>query len=111
MDISPNLPPTTSLNAAPTTMLDRTAAKKVTPIDAGTKSMARPAESPFVAPVVTARLSETDFQQSPSEIAPPDRTLRPYGVPMLPFTAQADDLDGTAVQGTATNLLAAKNAP
>jgi hypothetical protein len=100
MDIPPNLPPTTSLTAAPTTGLDRSVTKKVTPIDASNKSLARPAERPFVAQVVTARLSGTEFPQNPSEIAPPDRTLRPYDVPMLPYVAQSDtpnEANGTDV--------------
>ena len=44
-----------------------------------------PADTPFVAQVVNARLSGTDFPDQPSEIAPADRTLRPYDTPMLPY--------------------------
>ncbi|MDX8354474.1 hypothetical protein [Cognatiyoonia sp. IB215182] len=43
-----------------------------------------PANKPFVAQVVNARLSGTDFPEQPAEIAPSERTLRPYGTPMLP---------------------------
>jgi hypothetical protein len=45
-----------------------------------------PANKPFVAQVVTARLSGSTFPENPGEIAPPDRTLRPYDTPMLPST-------------------------
>ncbi len=44
-----------------------------------------PANKPFVAQVVTARLSGTEFPENPGEITPSDRTLRPYGTPMLPY--------------------------
>ncbi len=43
-----------------------------------------PSDKAFVAQVVTARLSGTAFPENPAEIAPPDRTLRPYDIPMLP---------------------------
>ena len=43
-----------------------------------------PANKPFVAQVVTARLSGTEFPEQPGEIVPSERTLRPYGTPMLP---------------------------
>ncbi|MEL6682997.1 MAG: hypothetical protein AAFQ09_10165 [Pseudomonadota bacterium] len=43
-----------------------------------------PANKPFVAQVVNARLSGTDFPEQPGEIVPAERTLRPYGTPMLP---------------------------
>lgn len=43
-----------------------------------------PANKPFVAQVVNARLSGTEFPDQPAEIVPDDRTLRPYGTPMLP---------------------------
>lgn len=45
----------------------------------------RPTDQAFVAQVVTARLSGTAFPENPSEIAPPERTLKPYNVPMLPY--------------------------
>lgn len=47
-----------------------------------------PTNKPFIAQVVNARLSGAEFPEIPSEITPPERTLRPYDVPMLPFDAQ-----------------------
>ncbi len=44
-----------------------------------------PANKVFIAQVVSARLSGTAFPENPGEIAPPERTLRPYDVPMLPY--------------------------
>lgn len=58
--------------------------KKVPVVKALDGSTTLPAERPFVAQVVTARLSGTAFPDNPSDIAPPERTLRPYGTPMLP---------------------------
>lgn len=43
-----------------------------------------PADKIFVAQVVNARLSGTAFPENPSEIAPPERVLKPYNMPMLP---------------------------
>ena len=43
-----------------------------------------PSGKPFVAQVVTARLSGTAFPSAEAEIAPPERTMPPYGTPMLP---------------------------
>ncbi len=84
MDTTLNLPLTASTVSAPASVLDRSIIKKVTPIDAGDKAITRPAEKPFVAQVVKARLSGTVFPENPTEIMPADRTLRPYGMPMLP---------------------------
>lgn len=87
MDTALNLPAPSTLVASSGPVLQRSVTTKVTPIDASDKATTRPAEKPFVAQIVSARLSGTDFPQNPGEIAPPDRTLRPYDVPMLPFTA------------------------
>ena len=95
MDTSLHLPTPTSLAVERTSVQERSVATKVAPVDANNKNTARPAEKPFVAQIVTARLSGTEFPQNPSEIAPPDRTLRPYDVPMLPYVAQSDTPNGT----------------
>lgn len=50
-----------------------------------------PANKPFVAQVVNARLSGTAFPEQPSAIAPSDRTLRPYDIPMLPSEDRATE--------------------
>jgi hypothetical protein len=52
-----------------------------------------PAERTFIAQVVNARLSGTEFPDNPGEIAPADRTLRPYNTPMLPHAAEPTEQD------------------
>lgn len=84
MDTSLNISTPTTVAAAPTPVTDQAITRKVTPIDASNGATTRPAEKPFVAQVVSARLSGTEFPDNPSEIAPPERTLQPYDVPMLP---------------------------
>ncbi|WP_341366486.1 hypothetical protein [Yoonia sp. BS5-3] len=49
-----------------------------------------PTNKPFVAQVVSARLSGTEFPEQPGEIAPDERTLRPYSTPMLPSDGNAE---------------------
>lgn len=51
-----------------------------------------PPDRIFVAQVVAARLSGTAFPESPGEIAPPERTLKPYDVPMLPYEKDAPSM-------------------
>ena len=58
---------------------------KVAAIQNLDRSATLPADKVFVAQVVTARLSGIAFPENPGEIAPPERTLRPYSVPMLPY--------------------------
>jgi hypothetical protein len=96
MDTSLSLTATQAVPSAPTPVLDRSATTKVAPIDAQDSATTRPTEKPFVAQVVTARLSGADFPQNPSEIAPQDRTLRPYDVPMLPYAAEPADAEAIA---------------
>lgn len=97
MDTSLNLSNPTTVAATPAPVTEQAITRKVTPVDARNTATTRPAEKPFVAQVVSARLSGTDFPQNPSEIAPADRTLRPYDVPMLPsgdgIEAQADQVN------------------
>lgn len=57
-----------------------------------------PANKPFVAQVVNARLSGTEFPEQPSEITPTDRTLRPYDTPMLPSNGDTAEIQDTAPQ-------------
>ena len=91
MDTTLNLSSPTAMAATPVPVTDQAITRKVTPVDARNTQTTRPAEKPFVAQVVSARLSGTDFPQNPGEIAPADRTLRPYDVPMLP-SREADEL-------------------
>ncbi len=88
MDTALNLPATATPVTTPTPVTDRSVTTKVAPVDASDTAATRPSEKPFVAQVVNARLSGVDFPQNPSEIAPQDRTLRPYDVPMLPYAAE-----------------------
>ena len=74
-------------NAAPA--VPRAITTKVQAVESGDKSATLPANTPFVAQVVTARLSGTEYPENPTEIVPPDRTLRPYDVPMLPYDGDA----------------------
>lgn len=90
MDTSLHLPAPSTLLAAPGPVLDRSVITKVAPIDARDSATTRPSEKPFVAQVVSARLSGTEFPENPGEIAPQDRALRPYDVPMLPYAAKND---------------------
>jgi hypothetical protein len=89
MDTSLTIPPSTAVAATATPVTERAITTKVAKIEAGDQSSTLPADKPFVAHVVNARLSGTDFPENPTEIAPPDRTLRPYDVPMLPYSAEA----------------------
>lgn len=54
---------------------------KVKPV---TASPTLPADKVFIAQVVAARLSGTVYPETPGEISPAERTLKPYSVPMLP---------------------------
>ena len=62
-----------------------------------------PADRFFVAQVVTARLSGTEYPENPAEIAPPERTLKPYDVPMLPYVK--DEPTGPAMAGSSAMAL------
>ena len=90
MDTTLNLSSPTAMAATPVPVTDQAITRKVTPVDARNTQTTRPAEKPFVAQVVSARLSGANFPQNPGEIAPADRTLRPYDVPMLP-SREADE--------------------
>ena len=90
MDTALNLPNSTAVATPSTPVVDRAITTKVTPIDASDKATTRPSERPFVAQVVSARLSGAAFPANPGEITPPERTLRPYDVPMLPSREDAD---------------------
>ena len=75
-------PAAAQTNAAP--VLPRAITTKVQAVEGAEGSATLPANKPFVAQVVTARLSGAAFPENPGEIVPPERTLRPYDVPMLP---------------------------
>ncbi|WP_375255584.1 hypothetical protein [Yoonia sp.] len=85
MDTPLNLTNPTAVTVAPAPVTNQAITRKVTPVDAHNTQITRPAEKPFAAQVVSALLSDADFPQAPGEIAPAERTLRPYDVPMLPY--------------------------
>lgn len=93
MDTSLTLPPpaAAATNAAP--VLPRAVITKVQAVEGAEDSATLPSNKPFVAQVVTARLSGAEFPENPAEIAPAERTLRPYGVPMLPYDNGEVDAD------------------
>ncbi len=82
--------------------------KKVPTVNSFDGAAILPSDKAFVAQVVAARLSGTAFPDNPAAIAPPDRTLRPYDIPMLPSETEeppaaepADDVDMTESRSTA----------
>jgi len=91
MDTSLNLPAPVAVANATTPPLPRAMTTKVQAIEATDNAATLRANKPFVAQVVTARLSGSEFPENPAEIAPADRTLRPYDVPMLPYDGIASD--------------------
>lgn len=91
MDTSLNLPAPAAVANATTPSLPRAITTKVQAIEVTDNAATLPANKPFVAQVVTARLSGSEFPENPAEIAPADRTLRPYDLPMLPYDGIADD--------------------
>lgn len=97
MDTSLNLPTTAAAAQNPAPVLQRAVTTKVQAVERTDDSATLPANKPFVAQVVTARLSGADFPENPIEIAPPERTLRPYDVPMLPSDNGKADPDVPAL--------------
>ena len=94
MDTTLTLPPKPIGAIAHVPEQMRTPDKKVPVVKALDRAATLPSDKTFVAQVVNARLSGSEFPENPGEIAPPERTLRPYSVPMLPF-----DKDGDAATG------------
>lgn len=85
MDISLTLAPNKAIAAIPfIPEAQRPSDTKVPIVKAMDNAATLPADKAFVAQVVNARLSGAEFPENPAEIAPPERTLRPYDVPMLP---------------------------
>ena len=79
--------------------------KKVPAVKALGGGATLPSDKAFVAQVVTARLSGTAFPENPDNIAPSERTLRPYGTPMLPsekLTPEEDVLEPEEIIGSTT---------
>ena len=83
--------PATAAVAASSPVLERANTTKVNAAERADRGATLPANKPFVAQVVSARLSGDEFPDNPAEIAPKERTLRPYDVPMLPYVADGGD--------------------
>jgi hypothetical protein len=84
MDHSLQLPPTAHAAMPYAADARRVPDTVVPPVRAVQQSATLPPKRPFVAQAVVARLQAAGFSDPPAEILPEDRTLRPYGVPMLP---------------------------
>lgn len=97
--------------AAP--LRERAVTTRVQPLEQTDHSATLPDNKPFVAQVVTARLSGTEFPDASAEIVPAERTLRPYDVPMLPSDAAHEDAapDYSAPQADTTPVAAAPPDP
>jgi hypothetical protein len=75
--------------------VERAVTSKVAKLEQADRQATLPSDRPFIAQAVAARLEGSDYPDPPSEIAPPERTLRPYDVPMLPFeTRDENGLEG-----------------
>ncbi|HEV8034748.1 hypothetical protein [Yoonia sp.] len=81
-------------------ILPRAITTKVQAIEPTDPSATLPDNKHYVAQVVTARLSGAEYPDNPSEIAPPERTLRPYDVPMLPYESESATNPPTAADAT-----------
>ncbi|PUB18882.1 hypothetical protein [Yoonia sediminilitoris] len=97
MDTTLALPPSAAASAIPYALEQRQAYAddRVPPPKALDGISVIPSDKAFVAQVVNARLSGTAFPENPGEIAPPERTLKPYNVPMLPFEKEEPALEAT----------------
>lgn len=97
MDVAQNLTLSVAAPAPAGPVVERAVTTKVQAIETSDAGATLPSDKPFVAQVVTARLSGSDYPDNPAEIAPPERTLRPYDVPMLPAESEEDDLIASMV--------------
>lgn len=100
MEIPLSFPAPAATAAAAGPILPRAITTKVQAVEPTDPSATLPDNKPFVAQVVTARLSGTDYPENPAEIAPPERTLRPYDVPMLPYESESATNPPTAEDAT-----------
>ncbi|MEO1641224.1 MAG: hypothetical protein AAFU41_18470 [Pseudomonadota bacterium] len=92
MDVSQNLALPAAANVQTGPVVERAVTTKVQAVETSDSASTLPSDKPFVAQVVNARLSGADYPDNPAEIAPPERTLRPYDVPMLPAEQDEDDV-------------------
>ena len=85
MDTALNLQSATPTIIAAAPAVERAVTTKVTKLEKSDGAATLPSDRPFLAQAVAARIEDSDYPDPPAEIAPPERTLRPYDVPMLPF--------------------------
>ncbi len=110
MDTTLTLAPKTAIPALSYAPEQRPPSDKKVPVVKGVDASATlPAERPFVAQVVTARLSGTAFPDNPGEIAPDERTLRPYNTPMLP--GEKDPEEDVSQEGITASSPAGQSGP
>jgi hypothetical protein len=85
MDINPITAPKAVATAAPVEPIPRPIDTKVPTIAALDRSATSSAQKRYIAPIVNAKLAGTSFSENESSPQAPERVLRPYGVPMLPY--------------------------
>ncbi|MDO6590295.1 hypothetical protein DS901_11675 [Loktanella sp. D2R18] len=85
MEITPLTTPKAVATVAPVTPIPQTVDTKVPTIAALDRSATALAQKPFIAPIVNAKLAGTSFSEKDSSMQAPERVLRPYSVPMLPY--------------------------
>ncbi|EBA10633.1 hypothetical protein [Roseobacter sp. CCS2] len=102
MDTALSLPTPAAAATAAAPTLPRAVTTKVQAVESSDSSATLPSNKPYIAQVVTARLSGSEFPENPVEIAPPERTLRPYDMPMLPYDSSGETIDATPVGGAQT---------
>lgn len=105
METTLNLPSSTAAVTAMSQVMPRAITTVVLQVEGTDQSATLPSNKPFVAQVVNARLSGAEYPENPAEIVPPDRTLRPYDVPMLPYDRDNAGPEQTAVTDTASTRM------
>lgn len=98
MDISLKVTPPINASTQTNAVQPQPVATKVHAIEPSDHQITALAAKPFVAQVVIAQLSGSVYPANPAEILPPDRTLRPYNMPMLPYENDQAAANGDAVQ-------------
>lgn len=105
-----SLAPSPIASTAPSP-LPRAVTTRVQAIETADDAATLPANKPYVAPIISARLSGTDFPENPTEIVPSDRTLRPYDMPMLPSERPTDEATATGDEAQETLSVAGEEIP
>ncbi len=100
MDTALNLQSATPTIIAAAPAVERSVTTKVTKLEMSDGAATLPSDKPFLAQAVAARIEDSDYPDPPAEIAPPERTLRPYDVPMRPFDKGETGGSGDGVTAT-----------